>query len=269
MIKQNSNKTRTEYIQRLKNSQLLYFSELGRRIETGDITLAVIDSNKLEQLLKEYDLEAYQNDFLILASIIKEDTLEVKEMIDAKNRIRLAHLEIINALILLYSNPKQVAISFNHISESKKALIQTPYIIKKLRNKLLKMYIKNDSLFKIGKYKKEDITDWGNFLKDIKASDPFLNAKKGRTYKNEFLGFCVQEIFIFLHNFTELKAKNHTQITRKQSAFIYNYLKMIGIIQEDFAWKEDNIRHILEEYFSRDTGSPRDPEKWIKDRPLD
>jgi hypothetical protein len=218
--------------------------EISSQIQRGEFPSGKLSEN-LEALLSEFNLESLKEDFLLLGQIInslQSLNQESKIFLGVKEENSLFFKELIQAL-KFFNQKKQIKVTFKDMESMDSVSIKDKFLISIIHEQLFNH---------LGNYhveiQPEEIQDWGEFLSWLEESNP---AKKGRPEREMFSGFLIDLLQKYLQRHTEIKADLGIELSRRQASFIGQYLSSIGIIEDNQAWLEDNIRHTFKNYRSK------------------
>ena len=213
-------------------------------------TLPELDNKKLEELLEEYNLIEYLPDFIYMAEHFLDDYSVVKSAYNRGLETGRKKNELLHALKLMYDNPLN-KIKIN-IKKNKGKIysttIQNEELLNIIRNALLLNCINADWNFRKGCINPGEIEDWGKYINIIFEMECHTIKRKGRRIKHLGIGYMITTIQRYLQEYTCVIAEQETSISRTQASFIYKFLLSLNLLQDDLAWREDNIRHILNKY---------------------
>jgi len=230
-------------------------------IISGKSSYDIKDNIELISLLKENNLELFQNDLFSLAIRCLDVMAFFDKMEKSISKSSGQRQELIQVLGFLAShNSTDIKIDFKQRSENSSISIKHPNIIETIKRALVEDLFRNDTLTEFGFVQREEIQNLGKYLKLVIEVEKVENShikKFGRKRKHRPTERLIDFLQIYLQNYTHLKAEEGTQISRGQSTFIYKFLNTLDIIPDDFSWAEDNIRHILTKFRAKKAQKPQ------------
>lgn len=160
--------------------------------------------------------------------------------------------ELLQALKFLFDNElTDIRIEFKHKKKNLSVSINNVARIYSIRKVLIDLYIEDDIYFKQGWAEPDNIRYWGKYIDFIINKDSVHEPKKGRKTKHHSTGLLISFLQRYLQEYTEIKAEEGIVLSRSQATFISKFLKLLNFLKDDYAWEEDNMRHILVKFLSR------------------
>lgn len=215
----------------------------------GIIPYPVMENQALLALLKEYELDSFMNDLLFIAHKCQKQKKQDLQTEDFLRSLSGMGEQEIEALKFLFEyDLSEIKIDIKHKTKNVSVSIKNLILIYKLREALHNMYIEDCSYFNAGLLNPSEITDWGGYYNLIVNLEDGFVKRKGRKRKHHSTGRYIKYLKNYLQEFTHLKSEQGILISRSQASFIFKFLDAIGFIDNEFAWKEDNIRLILSKH---------------------
>lgn len=218
-------------------------------ITTGKISYP--DNPKLEDLLKEYNLEAFLPDFKFMGFIWTEQAKKEKEFKEQEIIDNNIELEFLRALKFLKENTK-IQIRINSAKDNKGITINSPDLIDEIFQNLFESYKKYENLnpdgyFKYGSSPFEYGIDWWKHIDIYFQRAKSLASQRGRRIESLIIYKIVYLLQDYLQENTEIKAEAGARYSNEQARFIFSFLEIHGLIEnpELIAKKEDTIQHYL------------------------
>jgi hypothetical protein len=230
-------------LESFKNSYLKEWEN----IEKGKISYP--DNSLLEELLKEYHLEAFLPDFRFLGfSFIKWVNAENKHF-GRKKVLKDFHFELIQALHY-FSENKEVKIKIQSKVKTGGITIQNPDLINTIQQGIFDYFKENDLMLFVGKPYPEDIENWGEYIEQRYQEEKAHASQKGRKKGSYQIKSITFHLWKYLQDFTEIKAKVGAEYSREQTRFIFRFLEIYGLIENPdlIARKEDTISYYLKAF---------------------
>ncbi len=218
------------------------------KVEKGKISYP--DNPILEELLKEYHLESMLPDFRYLGYYFSY-WYKISELFNPNqltSRINIFAFEILQALHYLQEN-NQVEIRINSLQEKGGITIQSPDLIGIIQEKLFEYFKEHHFLHPSG-YNPENISDWGEHIKEAFKVVKTKVSKRGRKQGNFQVKRISFTVWKYLQNYTEIKAEAGAGYSREQVRFIFRFLEIHGMIENPdlITRKEDVISYYLKTY---------------------
>ncbi len=218
------------------------------KVEKGKISYP--DNPILEELLKEYHLESMLPDFRYLGYYFSYwyKIFELFNPNQLTSRINIFAFEILQALHYLQEN-NQVEIRINSLQEKGGITIQSPDLIGIIQEKLFEYFKEHHFLHPSG-YNPENISDWGEHIKEAFKVVKTKVSKRGRKQGNFQVKRISFTVWKYLQNYTEIKAEAGAGYSREQARFIFRFLEIHGMIENPdlITRKEDVISYYLKTY---------------------
>lgn len=218
-------------------------------ISNGVIPYPVMENLALLALFKEYELDSFKNDLLFIAHKCqkqKKEDLRTKDFLKSISGSTEEHIEALN--FLFDHDPSEIKIDIKHKTKNVSVSIKNVILIYRLREALHNLYVEDCSYFNSGMLDPDEITDWEGYYKLLMNLEDGFVKRKGRKRKHHSTGRYINYLKNYLQEYTHLKAESGILISRGQASFIFKFLDAIGFIDDEFAWKEDNIRLILSKH---------------------
>lgn len=243
-----------------------FFDDRWELIKKGEIPYLVKDFPYLKPLIEEYSFEAYYNDLLFYANeilLIEYGWLHISKSLDKSEG---KEDELLDALKFFYEcDLKKLQINIKkNLGRTIAVSIHNQILLQIIRKALLDYFIKTDKYIEQEYIKPEDIDDWGKYIDFVILEKGRHGKKKGRKKKYYFLGLYIDYLQKYLQEYTELKAEEGKLISNSQASFIYKYLNIFGLIQDELSCEEDNVRLIFSKY-KREKSIPEDFNKAHKE----
>jgi len=230
-------------LESFKNSYLKEWEN----IEKGKISYP--DNSLLEELLKEYHLEAFLPDFRFLGfSFIKWVNAENKHF-GRKKVLKDFHFELIQALHY-FSENKEVEIKIQSKVKTGGITIQNPDLINTIQQGIFDYFKENDLMLFVGEPYPEDIENWGEYIEQRYQEEKAHASQKGRKKGSYQIKRITFHLWKYLQDFTEIKAEVGAEYSREQTRFIFRFLEIYGLIENPdlIARKEDTISYYLKAF---------------------
>ncbi len=215
----------------------------------GTIPYPVKENPALLALFEEYGLDSFKNDLLFIAHKCQKQKMMDLRTMEFMKSISGSSEQHLEALKFLFEHDlSELKIDIKHKTKNVSVSIKNVILLFRIREALHNLYIEECSYFNTGELDPDEITDWEGYFNLVTNLEGGFVKRKGRKKKHHSTGRYVNYLKIYLQEYTPLKAENGILISRSQASFIFKFLEAIGFIDDEFAWKEDNIRLILSKY---------------------
>lgn len=199
----------------------------------------------LEDLLKEYEMDMFLPDFLLIGfHFIEKIKDHEKYRIEKPTKGDIYEAELFNALELLLNNDKDISIEI-YRKQIHQVSIHNPILIRKIKEALHEKMEAGYTGRYYSEYQLDIKADWGKYIKGkltkIKESSP----RKGRPKENNQLKSMIFCLWNYLQNNTQLIADNGKTYSRRQARFIFSFLEIHKLIDQSITNKEDVIAYYL------------------------
>jgi hypothetical protein len=219
---------------------------LWQYIEETKLQYEHKEFRKIKAILKEYQLEALQNDFLFLAFNFLVWIKHWKYWEESLHSTFRKKEELIYVLKFLHDyNESEIKIDFKHLQKNISTSIKNQILLNVIKKALLEHFIENDFWAIKGIKKPEEVKDYREYFGFLIAERESYIKKKGRKEKHLYTGRMIDSLQNYLQEYTDMKADENIPISRNQALFIYKFLDALDIFPEKLAWEEDNMRLIL------------------------
>lgn len=236
-----------EEIPSTKNAWANYFN--GKWELNSKANFFPTDKLQLRDLLKEYKLEAFHDDFRFIGDeIYIQWIFSSIEYRNKKNGKNPYDWELIKALKIFQDNEK--GISINIIRKQKViSSIQNPELINIMQKSLYKYF--EDLVFNsITEIKPTNNQEWEKLLESKYSEGKAKSSQKGRRRDEKKIYRFVFYLWKYLQVYTEIKAIPTATYSKEQAKFIFDFLVIYNLIDsENIQSQEDSIANYLNSYF--------------------